>query len=1053
MKKKLAEKTILTIFLLAILLLQVFPPQTVYADKINWDNPNKNGENPYKFKLAFAVDSQLIMQVVGCTGVTDIVSKAVVSFERTIALALISKSKKEALRKSCDAAKKAAAGGVATVPNVTLSGVILGTVDCKDIQNSNDANSISATEKLVAQQAAAKRTNECLGGIAKYLAKNQLTAMTKYTINWVTSGFNGDPMYVRNIDSFMGSIDKIVTTQEMNLFKSPNNINAYPYGRDYARLQSYGYQTSNNIDNALRQDLTNYIYSHGNENGPDKLNLNNTRDAAVSATSNAIDTYANDFSTGGWEAWLGLTQKDQNNPLGFTLQASNNAAQQIETKKKNAENELLRNGGVFDQKKCVKRQSQIITDEDKKQQQTTLAEDSTKINDELEFSQVGLEIAQEAEATTSAAYNKNQSAENKQNEKNALKDVSIAKQAVADAQNAVTAAKNNSEGKALETDPCVKWETVTPGSLIKDKIANTLNSDTRQLELTQTINDSLNAIFTVLLNKLGVSGLSSLSSTNTNTIDPNTGGEGSNTPVTDEVDDKGNIVRSTGYNGNFDLTRDFGNTYLHRGRKNLGDWDAKNNVPKLYPNTKPGNTAGDIYYVVTTAGSTKLIDNGYNSWAKGDRSYFDSTKGVWQNWKCGPLNAKKECTDQINPIDNRGIIQIQKDYIVVAKEALKIIPSIMPKVGELDYCIPGPNPSWQANTGDTGAAFTESADSLGSSFKKGSLIRRKSESYTIAQPGEPEYDDYYNIFNDPENRTAPSLWNDIKNSLPWQSVNFLASRGISKGGNAIEKSESALDRTLASIANDMTSFVKKYDVEMNKIYYTPMKTQFLQSEDTPDLKENPIYVPMSTTGLNIVKDISNYNSDLTTATQNYNADVIEANSNIYKLTKIKDQVSIIIAAAQKRRNDRFLQILNEESTMTNGPILTEAEYKEKYKSCLEEEQIVYYDENAIMNDTGGSAVERCIDGIDNDLNGLIDMKDPACNKKPVTDTGARVGVGITCSVDTSIEAVQDSSYPESDPCDVRVTQDSCVNNGMYVTGGLGYTCKWGDASVGGGRNY
>jgi hypothetical protein len=46
----------------------------------------------------------------------------------------------------------------------------------------------------------------------------------------------------------------------------------------------------------------------------------------------------------------------------------------------------------------------------------------------------------------------------------------------------------------------------------------------------------------------------------------------------------------------------------------------------------------------------------------------------------------------------RGIIQIQKDYNAEIPKAIENNTLVSPALGKLDYCIPGPNPSWEENT-------------------------------------------------------------------------------------------------------------------------------------------------------------------------------------------------------------------------------------------------------------------------------------------------------------------------------------------------------------------
>lgn len=141
---------------------------------------------------------------------------------------------------------------------------------------------------------------------------------------------------------------------------------------------------------------------------------------------------------------------------------------------------------------------------------------------------------------------------------------------------------------------------------------------------------------------------------------------------------------------------------------------------------------------------------------------------------------------------------------------------------------------------------------------------------------------------------------------------------------------------------------------------------------------------MALNGLDLTKDILYYNDDINQKIQDYADGVTQAKTNIAKLQPIRDEVSGIIQAAQKRRDANLVKILNTENAKTvkladinKDGTVTEAEYKKYYASCLAEEDIQVFDAEGILG-KGSKAEENCNDGIDNDLNGLTDAQDPAC---------------------------------------------------------------------------
>ena len=65
---------------------------------------------------------------------------------------------------------------------------------------------------------------------------------------------------------------------------------------------------------------------------------------------------------------------------------------------------------------------------------------------------------------------------------------------------------------------------------------------------------------------------------------------------------------------------------------------------------------------------------------------------------------------------------------------------------------------------------------------------------------------------------------------------------------------------------------------------------------------------MAAEGLNITKDIDNYDANIAQARQDYQTQVTQAKNNITQLKSIKKQVDAIMKVAQKRRTDLIAQM-------------------------------------------------------------------------------------------------------------------------------------------------
>jgi len=925
-KKQIATKIILGIIVSGFVLSFsqfTFPLQVSAVSNntgLDWENPNKSGDNPYKVTTDAILNSQTLMNVVGCTGLVDKVSGAITSFLKDQVTNLLKSKatvlKEQTLAKACAVGKGILVMPPAAIPNVTISQAIADGYQCPNIQKTSNTSLDSKQDETNRILAATKKREECFNGLAYTLAKNQLTSMTRQTVNWVNTGFNGNPMYVQNMTSLTNSIERNVIETGVAVVAN----GAFPYGGDFNKtlIRSYNSGAMNGAAkflNNLTSDLSSFITS--------KDSYFNTKDssAALRRAQEDNNRFANDFSVGGWDGYMALTQRDQNNPLGFTMQASQYVADRINQQATETKNEVLQNNGFLSQKECTKWQL---------------------------FNNKGVALTN----TDSSTY--------AQDGNSLSKDVGV-----------YSASKS---GTTPNFDKCVDWKVTTPGSIIKDKLTTYINSPERQLELADTMNKSLSSLFTKLIENFRSEGLLGLSQEKYSAID-NMGGYGVNGTSTGDNIASGystaSYGSSAGYsNDSFDLTRDLGNTYIHDAVTKIGSWNAKTNTPQLnvelgpYNEIAQGYYSPNYYYTVSVAGNTKLFNNGYTGWAVGDRAFWNGKE--WQNWKKG----------QTSPVKIRGIIQTQTDYVVAAREILKLLPSIMPKIGELDYCIPGPNPNFANNSMDTGTAFGEYSGTLVGTYDDGSFFVRNSTTYNISKPsdrGDTKYDIYAAIFKD-----IPEVFKSVQRTYPW--THLLSFDGTQWKKNSDEaRMQGEVDTFLLQIQTDIKKFNEKYKTEIFDGVYGKMRSEFNEKENTSDVTKNSAYVPMIEDGYAITKDMVSRNDDLNTEIQDYRDAIIQAESNTGKLNTIKGQVSAIIKAAQDRRDILLLADLNKQNA-TSGTSITMAKYKEQYAACFDEEDILYYDYNKIITDNSVEA-ERCNDNIDNDLDGLIDSKDPDCKPK------------------------------------------------------------------------
>jgi len=930
------------------------------------------------------------MQVVGCTGLVNGVTKVMATWLRNQDMDILGinlkLSKEKYLAQICNAYKGNLVMAVATVPSVELSTAIDSGYKCPDIQITTDTAGTAAIKEGNAILTEKEKREACFNGLAYTLAKNQLTSMTRETLNWINTGFNGNPLYVQNIRSLTNSIERNVI--ETGIQVLANGV--FPYSGDFNRtiIQSYNGGAMNGAENfllSLQSDLSAFLTDK------DSYGLGNTNQT-LNAKARAINDnnrFANDFSVGGWDGWMALTQRENNNPLGFTMQAAQYLADRIDQQAGETKDEISQGGGFMSQKECITYNDEELIDLNKERDSVTEA------------------AAIQCEDET-VDYNDG---------------------AESDCEYSLAALDMLDSRISSFVRKCTNWRVTTPGSIIKEKLSAYINSPERQLEMADTINKSLSSLFTKLIENFRSEGLFGLSQDKYSAVD-NMIGYGVNGTGIDGTIGSGysSPIYSSGYSDNsFNLTRDLGNTYIHDPVRSLGTWDAKTNMTSggeslnvdlgVYNEISSGYESPNYYFTVTDIGNTKLYDNGYNGWAIGDRAFWNGTE--WQNWKKG----------QVSPIAKRGIIQTQTDYVIAAKEILKVIPNIMTKVGELDYCIPGPNPNFEANSADASTAFNDLVGSISGKWDQGSFFVRNSTTFSIADKGTEIYSTYANIF-----KGVPSLFDQtytlsnktspietIQSTQPWKNIHSDSIIGKTFKSNATEGVISAtVTKIITNIQKEIRDFYPSYKKQIFDVRFGTMRDEFLETESSSEITKNDAYVPMIEEGYAATKDMVAKNQDLLDEAQGYRDAIVLAELNTSKLNDIKSKVSAIIKAAQDRRNNNsaFRDKIQEYFRKEKGnPLLTMDaaliwynQYKIDNKSCFNEEDLSFFDEGDTVVDTTIEA-ERCNDGLDNDMDGLVDGKDPDC----------KLSMSITSDKETVVSGgniMLDWSAPSATKCDL-----------------------------------
>lgn len=130
-----------------------------------------------------------------------------------------------------------------------------------------------------------------LDGVAKIIAKRMLQMITRDTVNWINSGFQGSPGFVTNPERFAlqvgdAAFNEFLSDEALDFLCSPFRVN---------------------IRFALR---TSYIGDINYRCTLDDVGVN-------------LQNFYNDFSQGGWTGWFSVTQNTAHMPFGAYLEAQN----------------------------------------------------------------------------------------------------------------------------------------------------------------------------------------------------------------------------------------------------------------------------------------------------------------------------------------------------------------------------------------------------------------------------------------------------------------------------------------------------------------------------------------------------------------------------------------------------------------------------------------------------------------------------------------------------------------------------------------------------------
>lgn len=290
------------------------------------------------------------------------------------------------------------------------------------------------------------------------------------TVEWINSGFEGNPFYPEDRPNFFEQIAKEEVTSFTAWFSM--NPEDYPFGRIISETILLTVQ--NRLQDNLRFSL-NQVLQHGNQYA-------------------TYENFQARFSVGGWAGYSAFARPN-NNVFGNYIMAQNHLARRTAgtniTRAENFQKELAEAGGLLNQRICriseTGENDYIGKDDERYMGDYNIMPPTGLVSDIFDLLPPAV-----------------------QSEFSGVNDPS---------------AQRELYNYFVQRSKCAKWETVTPGRFIAEQTTQALGSPLRNLELADELNENLGLIFDALAAQLIEQGLRAFQRTDgqysSNPNDPN----------------------------------------------------------------------------------------------------------------------------------------------------------------------------------------------------------------------------------------------------------------------------------------------------------------------------------------------------------------------------------------------------------------------------------------------------------------------------------------------------------------------------------------------------
>ncbi len=499
------------------------------------------------------------------------------------------------------------------------------------------------SDSVTVNDTEANHRENCLKAVAQYLSKVALAKMTNETVNWINTGFKGSPLFVQSWTTFSKSIRDAEIEDFTNSIAFDAHL--YPFGRSTA-ISLIAQNAQNYFATNAQYTLDNYIAA----NNPGKTSID----------------FSTDFSAGGWNSFLYATQLPQNNPIGFSMIATDELATHIAgtaaSKAEVIKDQLFQGNGFLSLQECVDpgplpkdADAKVRAAEDRLHELQGAAEGEGGNPNPLWYydlydpnGNTGDVLSTQSFSTLSActagiaAWQAANPGNSYISDSCYQKDISGHATGGYNPSGVATGydAQIKQQQDIIAANTCKNYETRTPGQVISNQLTSALNIKRDSLISSTDINNSLSAVFDALMNQLVTKGLTSL----------------------------------TNVAPNIDRTGNFGGYGLNTTRSNSGAGSYQNAYA-----SQDVNLARDLPYIIYLqqrfiGDPSAVLPIAYHTVISGSGG-----TGAQQAAKLVPLFT--------DPAPGFGGAPALLDTIAKTIYDIKV----------LDYCVPGPRPTWQSD--------------------------------------------------------------------------------------------------------------------------------------------------------------------------------------------------------------------------------------------------------------------------------------------------------------------------------------------------------------------